>query len=267
MRKKGLKEIILKASEGLFATTTDIALYLIFLTGASFFKPYGSRGVYQAFTEADEALKEVNYQTIKMALVRLKKQGLVTKEIEITKAGLRRINEIIPSYDKKRIWDKKIYLVTYDIPTSRNRDRDLLREYLKRIGCALLQESVWLTPYNPKRILATFADGKNLAGTILVSDLGLDGGVGEEDIKTLVKRVYHLTELNEEYQNFLDQYSQDKRPSSLKASFDFYQILQKDPQLPFELLPEDWQGEKAYQLFLKITKGKSILFDTHMRLK
>lgn len=257
MRKKGLRNIILRVSEGLLATTTDITLYLTFLTSSSFFKPYSSRGVYQAFVEADKALAAINYQTVKMAFIRLKKQGLLTKERKITKAGLKRINELIPAYDQERTWDKKIYLITYDIPTDHNRDRDLLREYLRRIGCTRLQESVWLTPYNPKRILATFAQEKDLQETILVSDLGLDGGIGDEDIKSLIKKVYHLENLNEEYQNFLDQYGQDKNSSPLKVSFDFYHILSRDPQLPFELLPEDWLGEEACQVFLKFTSKRN----------
>lgn len=257
MRNKELHDLILKISEGLLSSTTNLVLYLFFLTSASFFKPYGPRGVYQTFAEADELISQINYQTFKTALAQLKKRGLLDKEWKITREGYRRINEIAPHYDKERTWDKRVYLVTYDIPTNHNRDRDLLREYLRRISCTPLQESVWLTPYNPRQILAEFAESKGLHGTILVSNLGLDGKIGDEDLKSLLRRVYKLDQLNEQYQEFIDKYPPSNKFSPLKVSFDFYHLLSADPQLPFELLPKDWQGNKAYQLFTRLTKAEN----------
>ncbi|MBI5465178.1 hypothetical protein HY946_01055 [Candidatus Gottesmanbacteria bacterium] len=254
MRNKEVREVIFKMSEGLLASATDLVLYLFFLTSASFFKPYGSRGVYESFAEADELINQINYRTFKNALGQLKRNGLLDKEIKITQAGRKRLNAILPSYDKERIWNKRIYLITYDIPTNHNRDRDLLREYLRRIGCTSLQESVWLTPYNPREVLAEFTESKGLHGTILVSNLGLDGKIGDEDLKSLLKRVYKLDQLNEQYQKFIDKYKAAVKPTPLRVNFDFYHLLSLDPQLPFELLPKDWQGEKAYRLFLKLSK-------------
>jgi len=257
MNNKIIRKLVLEISDGLIGSATDLTLYLFFLTSASFFKSYGPRGVYEAFSEADEALSQINYQTIKNAIYQIKKRGFITHDIRITQEGYRRIKEIIPHYDEKRIWDKRIYLITYDIPTNHNHDRDLLREYLRRIGCALLQESVWLTPYNPKKILADFANEKNIHGTILVSDFGHDGNIGDTDLKSLIRSTYKLDQLNEEYLDFIAKYSGRKKILPTQVSFDFYHILRHDPQLPFELLPKDWQGDKAYQLFRRLTQAKN----------
>lgn len=258
MRRKELKEIIFKVSEGTVETLTDFLLWYFFLLGSSIGK-YGSRGVYEAFGEAEQALSEINYQSFKRAVDHLRKNRTIRwkkskdkLEIAITKEGKQRIKNILPVYQAERAWDKKLYLVTYDIPENKHKIRDLLREYLKKIGCALLQESVWVTPYNPRATLRDFVLGKGLGEMILVSDLGREGSVGGESIQELVKRVYLLSKINEEYKDFLDKYSEGKF-SKTEVNFSFLKILENDPQLPFEILPKDWQGEKAYLLFKKLT--------------
>ncbi|MBM3209578.1 CRISPR-associated endonuclease Cas2 [Candidatus Shapirobacteria bacterium] len=259
MSRKELREVILKVSEGTLEKLTDFLLWLFFLQGASLGKTKTSRDMYRIFSEAEEMLREVNYQSFKRAVDNLRKKKLLTwekigggLEIEITKQGEERLEASLPAYQEKRTWDKKLYLVTYDIPEKRHRDRDILREYLKRIGCVSLQESVWLTPYNPTQILADFVRERELEGMILVSDLGPQGTVGGEDIKALVKRVYQLEEINERYGEFIEKYSRGNFPRT-ELTFAFYRILEDDPQLPFELLPGQWRGDEAYHLFKKLT--------------
>src|SRR3989337_1644773 len=100
---------------------------------------------------------------------------------EITKEGRKRLRRLIPRYDEKRVWDGRMHLVTYDIPERRYSDRQLLRMYLKKIGCGRLQDSVWITPYNPVDIIRAFVEKHDLAGTVIVSDMGDGGAIGEED--------------------------------------------------------------------------------------
>lgn len=88
-----------------------------------------------------------------------------------------------------------LYLVSYDIPTKVNASRDLLRLYLRSIGCGLLQESLWLAPYNPGQLLEEYSREHRIAGTILVSRLGHDGSVGQEKLDALLARVYRLDDL------------------------------------------------------------------------
>lgn len=186
---------------------------------------------------------------IQNCLYRLKRRGLIDysksfwRESRITSQGQKRLRAILPQYDAVRTWDERLYLITYDIPVWQNHVRNQLRLVLKTLGCGLLQKSVWLTPYNPKKILQDFAVKNNLPGQILVSDLGRDGSIGEEDNRGLVNRVYRLDEFNQRYEEFLERW-QKKKPKPETLSH-FFSILKDDPQLPFTLLPDDWQGEKA----------------------
>lgn len=251
---------VFKATEGILSRATDLTLALIFysfaLGGAR-----NMRGVEKVTEGTLELLSDINYKSIKRALQELKRKGLVKTarsawmEVELTAAGKKRIRASLPQYRKKRPWDKNLYLVTYDIPITHNRDRDSLREFLRRLGCGLLQESIWITPYNPTQIVRDFVKEKSLEGTVLVSVLGKDGSIGEMSFEELIERVYALSELNERYEQFVAECAQ-KNISHAQATFLYLSILKDDPQLPFELLPDWWLGDKAYKAFTKLV-GRS----------
>lgn len=258
MERKQLTHQLLAASEGVLATVTDLVLFQMYLPLALVGKrsPYE---IHRGFEEAQQLLADINYRTIKKALYRLTAQGLITRspkrsvlELAITKEGKKRMEEIMPIYREHRPWDGVLYLVSYDIPTKANTSRDLLREYLRRVGCALLQESLWLAPYNPGQLLEEYSREHRIPGTILVSRLGHDGTVGQEKLETLLARVYRLDELAKRYRQFIAHYETATTPiSPLRLSLDYFAILKTDPQLPFALEPKDFPGRQAYHLFLR----------------
>lgn len=257
MDRKELKKSIFKISEGIFGELVDIILWEIAFLGAS--SVNFSRQTWRARVEADKFLGQVNFDTIKNAIANARQKGFIKKANhkrawpEITEQGKKRLAEIVPHYDIKRVWDGRVYLITYDIPEKKKNSRELLRAFLRRLGCGMVQESVWLTPYNPKEVLKEFIEERNLAGNILISDIGEDGSVGEKDLKTLIARIYNLTELNDQYKEFIDKYKDRKNKDKIQITFTYLSILRKDPQLPFSLLPHNWVGEKAYHLFKRIT--------------
>lgn len=257
MKPKGIKDLALKVSEGLLATVTDVVLFQLYLIGAGG-QGKTSRTGYAAFDEAAKNLETVNYQTIKQALIYLKRKGLIRSLIEpvITEAGRKRLAVSIPNYQKNRTWDKVLYLITYDIPESKRLIRNQLRKQLLKLGAGYLQGSVWLTPYNPQEILRDFSQKAGFAGEIIVSCIGKDGYIGNEDIKALVNRVYRLDEINQLYLDFISKYGKTLRRKKDKwsAAVLYLSILQQDPQLPFELLPKDWAGDEAYKIYRDLTK-------------
>ena len=243
---------VLQISEKLLETTTDLLLAAIFFQ-AHMFNKHSLSQVMKGSDAATRDLEEVNYQTIKRALRRLKASGLLSSKDEITKLGLRRLQAIIPEYQSKRPWDGNLHLITYDIPTSQNYKRDRLREYLKTIGCGLLQESLWITPYNPRVLVQRFVEERSLEGTILVSNIGKDGSVAGKTIQELIESVYNLSNLNMRYKDFLSKAKLENQ-SIMRLRFLYLSILESDPQLPFELLPEGWLGNKANKTYLNILK-------------
>lgn len=247
------KKKINKLTFGLFDTLIDVCLFSLsfpFLLRGSYRK---RRDPIEAIFEAIHITKVTHANSLKRIIYRAKTQGYLEKKqdyLKITKLGMNRLRRTLPLYEEKRPWDGKLYLITYDVPEKRRRDRDFLRDYLRKLGCALLQKSVWLTPYNPKRLIADLAKEKRLAGLVLVSELKEGSGIGGKDILAVVARVYELDKINKQY----DQFIEEARAGKLKGIqliMTYLSILKKDPQLPFALLSEDWFGGDAFVLAKK----------------
>jgi len=249
-----------RLTNGLFNSAADFLLWQVGLIGGSIGQTHTARGAYKSLMEADEFLQEVNHNTLRGAWQYLRRQGLVGTikrdvfyEPIITAAAEKRLKSLVPVYRKHRPWDKRIYIITYDIPEERAESRDLLREQLKTLGAASLQQSVWICPYNLETVLDDFVQKNEIEGTIILSDTGTDGGIGGTSIEKLVIEVYDLESLNERYREFLEMVKEKKTSKTFLAVF-FLSILKDDPQLPFKLLPYWWLGDDAHKAYQKLVK-------------
>lgn len=258
LREKRLKNDIKKLSDGILARVTDLALVAVFYNlEIAFLK---RNEWWKVEGRVMEDLEEFNYEKLKRGLNQLRQKGLIQTIKEdlalpkITETGLKKLRSLMPQYDEKRIWDGKLYLITYDLPVKKNKERNYLRNFLKKIGCGMMQQSFWLTPYNPSKLLEKFVEEQNLSeDLILVSTLGRGGTIGGMEFPLLVERVYHLSEINERYKKFIFDCRKQEKPRS-QLVFQYLSILSDDPQLPFALLPDWWQGDEAYGQFKKITQ-------------
>lgn len=253
MRRKDYKKKINKLTFGLFDTLIDLTLF----TTVFYFQSYSvakrriSFG--QAIANSIDAVKTINPKNFERVVYKLKTKGYLEKKedyFKITRLGQKRLEQTLPKYEEKRPWDGVVYLITYDIPEARKKDRDFLRKYLQTLGCAKLQQSVWLTPYNPKKLVVDFIKERKLFGQVLVSELREGSGIGGKDILEVVKRVYNLDEINDEYRQFV-RAVEAKRLKGVSLIMTYLNLLKKDPQLPFELLLDGFWGEDAYEVFKK----------------
>lgn len=83
---------------------------------------------------------------------RLKREGYL-EEIEENgrkkiKATLKGKFKILKFRRKSRKWDGKWRIVIFDIPETKKKMRNFFREKLQEMGFRMLQESVWICPYN-----------------------------------------------------------------------------------------------------------------------
>lgn len=249
-----VKHNIKELTSGVFASLTDLLLYTVYLTGASIGKT-GSRGIYQAFSEADIELQNFNHHTLAMIWHQLTKKRLIRYQRrnnlyspEITEYGMKKLKRSLPEYQLKRPWDGKIYLITYDISEIAHTKRDKMRRFLKNLCCKKLQDSVWLNPYNIRELLDEYVIQNNIPGTIIISDIGKDGGIGNTTIQYLLVKLYELERLNDRYAKFISETSDNTLPQNILI-YKYLSILKDDPQLPFELLPNKFKGSEAFKKY------------------
>lgn len=234
---------------------------------------YGSKAAGKAYARATQEFSGVKEKSTLRSLENLKRKGDIKysrgqSNVEITAAGKKRLRRFVPVYEKRRKWDGRLYLITYDIPKNKRVIRGYLRDRLKTLGCGMLQKSVWISPYDPREVLRKFIRYNRLEGEVLISYVGKDSNIAGTDFKELVRRVYHLDDLNKRYIEFLKctvlADARTRFSTSSKSPLEkwpryrvataFYSILKDDPQLPFELLPKDWEGDKACRRFSAIVK-------------
>lgn len=252
--------------ENIFEHMVDISLWTAVYLAELTLPQSRSGYVFRSTLAADTFLSQWNYQTIKRAIVTARQKGFLKPSTrgrralpQITEAGKKRLASILPVYDHKRAWDKRLHIITYDIPETKRADRDILRETLRHIGCGLLQESVWITPYNPIDTLRETIRTHDLAGNIIISDMGTDGSIGEENLQELIVRIYQLEKINDRYKMWIGDAKRKKiRQWEL---IQYLSILKDDPQLPFSLLPGWWKGSQAYRLI------KPKLKELHFQLR
>ncbi len=218
----------------------------------------------RASLQATYLLDEFNAQTIRRACRRLIERGLVTsirrglQEIRLTTVGRRWLAEHFPAYHAERPWDRRMYLITYDLPEQRRYLRDQLRAYLRDLRCAPLQASVWITPYNPRKLLREYVRTHQIPG-VIISSFERGSFIGEVSYRDLIASTYRLLPLNDRYERFLREYRQRRDAPVHEITAAYLSILTDDPQLPFELLPEWWLGDEAHAFVTKRCRKRSQL--------
>lgn len=257
--KRAVKREILSLSAGLARTALDLVVLTAGLSGGLFL--YGSRAkdryayrnLGRAVRFADRVFTRYRGSRVRQALSRAVSKGLLVKAgsgaFQLTVHGQRRLEGLLPSYKKQHKWDGVLWIITYDIPEVTSRKRDAFREHLEEIGCRIVQESVWLSVKDPRQWVKPFVAEHRLTGQVLISRLGRDGSIGEEDTKTLVQRLFQIRILERQYQRWI--LAVRRTPTHLREKHIIYflGIIRDDPMLPKELLPSPWVGDEAKELF------------------
>ena len=97
-------------------------------------------------------------QSVYNTFSRLQKQGYLRKERRAGKKAVYKLPTVVrkelEAFERLTLkhrssanWDRRWRLVSFDIPETQHKYRDILRWKLKRLGLEKFQQSIWLTPY------------------------------------------------------------------------------------------------------------------------
>lgn len=245
MRKKEISKKVLKTTEGILSSLTDLVL----LNAFYFYRvsTVGSPGkIRKAEFLASRDLQKFNYLSIKRAIYKLKSKGWIKGDLALTKEGQKRLKNIFPIYFGERKWDGNWYLASYDIPEKKRKLRDILRMNLRQLGFGEMHASLWICPFNFLGEVEKLVKEYHLEPFVI---LAISNKVGREESKILANRIWKLDKINQEYKDLIEE-AQQKGVE--KLIFKYLNILSKDPQLSSELLPSDWLGEQAYLMFREL---------------
>jgi phenylacetic acid degradation operon negative regulatory protein len=207
---------------------------------------------------------EADYEPSKLRYTyyRLLKTGYIEKVIKNGKPYLRLTNKAGSKLKRdfplltiqRKKWDKKWRLVIFDIKEKEKSLRERLRDKLKELGFGMLQKSIYISPHDLAFDVYEFLKNNQLLGKafILTAKHELMG-----EAEKLAEVVWQTKKLEEEYKNLWFDILEAKRkgitPKKKQEIKNRYlELMQKDPCLPFELLPPDWPEPKVRKASLSL---------------
>lgn len=185
--------------------------------------------------------------------------SLTPQSVELLEEGAVRIFQ--PRQDP---WDGQWHLLTYSIPESKRHLRRRLRRRLIWLGFGALNHAAWISPHDQRAEVEQVVKSLRVAPYVELFSGEHWGFSSDEQI---VARGWDLEGLNQYYATFVDRYQPlyqeyrarlgaGDRPDPQECFKQRFTLVHEyrsspyvDPNLPGELLPDDWRGEKAARLF------------------
>jgi len=165
---------------------------------------------------------------------------------------------------KNNQWDRSWNIVIYSVPERRREARDRLRLELSWMGYGPLSEATWISPYDLTKEVEDLAERLQIKEYIQIFQAKHQGST---DPRKIVSQCWDLGRIHERYANFIAKYRPklEEHLKRLQAGgtiepsecfverFNLIHEYRKlpflDPDLPQELLPENWLRPQAAALF------------------
>jgi phenylacetic acid degradation operon negative regulatory protein len=165
---------------------------------------------------------------------------------------------------KNNQWDGNWHIVIYSVPEKKREARDRLRHELNWMGYGPLSEATWISPYDLTKEVEELARRLKIQGNIQMFHAKHQGST---DPRQIVSRCWDLDKIHRRYADFIDKYrpkldshlrrlqvEEDIEPSEcfverFNLIHEYRKLPFLDPDLPRELLPEDWLRPQAAALF------------------
>lgn len=204
--------------------------------------------------------------------------------LRLTHHGKKRVNRNFPLIKFQNVkWDGIWRIVIFDIAELNRHTRDRLREKLKELGFGMFQQSVYLSPHNLAKDLSEFIEALGLSEFVYVFEIPRTQ-ITVGDSRALANRLWKLDQLNEKYieliekienihliashgrgkqlNDLVDLSGQESRQDSGQNSGreelvksireEYLNLILRDPFLPKELLPSNWEFRKLRELLRKL---------------
>jgi ring-1,2-phenylacetyl-CoA epoxidase subunit PaaA len=214
----------------------------------------------------------ISPESTRQALRRVAAQGLVEAErhgrlaaYHLTPVGRRRLEEAADRIYLRRshAWDGRWRMLTYAFAEDERSSREALRRELAWMGYGSLSSGVLICPWDlGARLDATLAK-HGIAGSVETFTSRLDG-----DDRELAARAYDLRELHAAHRAFVDDLEPQLASLDVGALDDTEALVRRlelvhrwrrflflDPGLPRELVPTDWLGERAAEVFRSLYRA------------
>lgn len=214
-----------------------------------------------------DALTIVGYQSrnARQVLTRLRDDGRIEAERRgrktrwhLTGPGRRLLEagtaRIYRFGQRAEQWDGRWLLVQCSVPETMRRERRLLQTQLSFEGFGFLSPTVAVSPHCSLEATANEVLTELDLADLAVVMAGHTGTLSPDEV--ILERAWDLDGLRLAYRSFIDRF-EELDPDGGEASFAAVVRLVhawrrfpfRDPEIPLQLLPDDWIGVRAHELF------------------
>lgn len=216
-------------------------------------------------------LLDVSEKAVRSTLSRMTRKGWLAAE----KNGRRSIYSLTDQgralllHGRNRIfeptikdWDGHWHMLVYSLPENLRSTRHTLRTQLSWLGFGSLAPGIWISPHNRGDELENLISELEITSC---AEIFSSQHLGPSTPQTLVEQCWDLSSVSSQYEAFMNQFqaeyqgynkNSDYSPSPEDAfirrfwlTHSFQSFPLKDPNLPIELLPKNWIGIRARELF------------------
>lgn len=228
----------------------------------------------------------VDERATRSALLRMKRRELLVSETRRTQRGYRLSDQALPllAESEQRIFGYRTparladgwTLVSFSIPEEERPNRHILRSRLSWLGFGMLSNGLWIAPRRMLRELEKNVEELGFQRYVTIFDATFQGF---GDVTTLVERAWDIEELADMYREYVDWArpvaerwrslpDSERRQAFIDYTLALYhwrKFPYLDPGLPPELLPEDWTGAEAGELFRELHERLEGLATAYVR--
>ena len=214
-----------------------------------------------------DALATVGYQdrNARQVLTRLRDDGRIDSRRQgrrtrwhlteegraLLEAGAERIYRLGRRAER---WDGRWLLVQCPVPEVMRRERRLLQTRLSFEGFGFLSPTVAISPYCELEETANRVLTELGLAELAVVMAGRTGSLSPD--RTILERAWDLDELDDAYRDFVERFeavepvgAEDRFAELVRLVHAWRRFPFRDPEVPTELLPADWAGRRAQDLF------------------
>lgn len=151
-------------------------------------------------------------------------------------------------------WDGTWLLVQCPVPETLRRERRLLQTRLSFEGFGFLSPTVAVSPHRELEEAANRVLTDLGLADLAVIVAGTTGSISPDT--TILERAWDLDELRDAYRDFVDRFGsnqptgpRDRFAALVELVHAWRRFPFRDPEIPIPLLPSDWAGRRAQELF------------------
>ncbi len=217
------------------------------------------------FDLTEQSVRSAVYRMCRGGLLRVRHDdgnsyySLTDEGIGLLVEGGRRISK-----RKSSSWSGYWTVVVYFIPEQKRKIRDTLRQEMKWMGYGPLSTATWISPNDLSKEVEGLAKKLKVEEYVQIFHAK---HLGFGNPKTIISRCWDLDRIHKRYANFLEEYKtkleEHKKSLNNGGNIDPSEFFMErfnlihqyrrlpflDPDLPEDLLPENWLRSQASGLF------------------